>query len=359
MRARNRRTRVTPRENFQPRNDPIRLLAAEHEKKLVLPLKQALQHLKTLVPLATVEHAIKLGSIDAVINSIAFDHYKEVLKGPAQIVGDIFEAAAQHGSKQLAGKLRSGRKRLRYKPAHLRKDAAADAEVGLAFDRFDENTQERLAAIIDELITDLADGAKETIQSVVLAGVRAGDTAAEIAANIRDTISLTPSQADAVASYRRALENLDENALQRALRDSSYDALVEDAIDSGEFLADNIIGDAVDAYMENYLDYRAATIARTESLRAGNAGLRDGYTQAAERGAIPAGAVKRVWLLDLDEATCDICLGILDANPDGVGLDEEFDEADGDPPVHPNCRCTIQYETNLDMVPDDTETEDA
>jgi Phage Mu protein F like protein len=362
MRAHGRRTRVTPRENFQPRTDPILAIAGKHDKQLTAQLKTALVHLRTLVPVAVVEHAIKLGSIDHVLGAIPFDHYKEVLKEPMQLIGDIYEAAGQHGAGQIASKMKSGRKRLRYKPQHLRlvKDAASDAaaaEVGFAFDRFDDNTQKRLGEIIDGLIVDLGDAAKETIQSVVLRGVQAGDTAAEIAANIRDTISLTPAQADAVASYRRALEDLDSNALDRALRDSSYDALVEDAIDSGEFLSDDIIGDAVDAYLENYIDYRAATIARTESLRAGNAGLRDGYTQAAERGAIPGDAVKRVWLLDLDENTCDICLGILDADPDGVGLDEEFSE--GDPPVHPNCRCTIQYETDLDMVPDEADTEDA
>lgn len=353
------RRRLTPRNNYQPRSDPIRAIAESHEKKLARELKVALKHLRTLVPVAAVEHAIKLGSIDSVISSIAFDHYKEVLKQPMQTVGDVYIAAGQHGATQIAHKMKRGGKRLRYKPQHLRGIAkdVADVEVGYAFDRFDRDTVDRLAEIIDELITDLGDSAKETISSVTLAGVRAGDSAADIAANIRGTISLTPTQAEAVASYRRALEDLDTNALQRALRDASYDPLVEDAIDSGTFLEVGVIDDAVDAYTENYLDYRASTIARTESLRAGNTGLRDGYRQASDRGAIPGAAIKRVWLLDLDEQTCDICKGILDDNPDGVGLDEEFSE--GDPPVHPNCRCTIQYETDLDMIPDEPETEDA
>lgn len=344
--------RLTPRANLQSRSDPILAMADEHAKKLVLPMKRALLHLRTVVPLATVTHAIKLGSIDAVISAIPFEHYKQVLREPAQIMGDVYEAAAHHGTKHLRSKLKG--KHLRY----MRKDA--EDEIGLAFDRFDKATQERLAALLDELIDDLSDSAKETIQSVILSGLRAGDSADDIAENIRDTISLTPQQAEAVANYRRALEDLDQGALNRALRDSSFDDVVQDAIDSGEFLPDGVISDAVDAYLENYIDYRAATISRTESLRAANAGLRDGYTQASERGAIPAEAVKRVWLLDLDENTCDICLGILDANPDGVGLDEEFSE--GDPPVHPNCRCTIQYETDLDQVPDEvdeTQDEDA
>ena len=77
---------------------------------------------------------------------------------------------------------------------------------------------------------------------------------------------------------------------------------------------------------------------------------------------MPEEAVKRVWLIDLDDATCPICLSIIDNNPDGVGLSEDFESEDGpidDPPVHPNCRCTVQYETNLDLVPEAEEEEDA
>lgn len=345
--ARLHRNRVTPRASFQPRNDMARGIADAHAKKIVRSLKNAMKHLRSLVPVKTVAHAIRLGSMNGVISSIGFDHYKEVLKEPMQLVGDAYEAAGRHGAGILTSRLRRGGKALRYRP--VRKDTPPS--IGYAFDRFDENTQARLLELLDSMISDLSSSAIETVNSLVISGLRAGDSADEIAASIRDTISLTADQAEAVSSYRRALEDLDSNALGRALRDSSYDSLVESAIDSGEFLSDKIISDAVDAYMENYLDYRAATIARTESIRAANAGLRDSYQQASERGVIPEDAVRRMWLLDLDEVTCPVCIDVADQTPDGVGLNEDFPL--GDPPLHPNCRCTIQYETNLDKVPDE------
>jgi len=55
-----------------------------------------------------------------------------------------------------------------------------------------------------------------------------------------------------------------------------------------------------------------------------------------------------------------VCQSVAERNPDGVGLDEDFESEDGpqdDPPIHPRCRCTVEYITNLDMLPDD-ETED-
>jgi hypothetical protein len=353
-----RRGRLTPRKNFQPADDAIRALAEKHESAVALKMHGALKHLRTLVPVDKVAHALQHGNSSHVISAIAFDHYAEVLKEPIGLLGDVYEAAGRHGAVKLAGAMLRGGKRLRYRPSQFRKDVGD----GFDFDRFDAGTQKRLRDLVDSLITDLGDSARDTINSVVIDGVRAGDSFDEIAANIRDTISLTPNQAQAVASYRRALEDLDSNALGRALRDTSFDSAIQDAIDSGEFLDDSLIQEAVDAYLENYLDHRASTIARTESLRAGNAGLRDSYTQAAERGVIPEAAVKRIWLIDRDERTCPICLSIIDMNPDGVGLSDDFESEDGpidDPPVHPNCRCTVQYETDLDMVPDTPVEEEA
>lgn len=232
---------------------------------------------------------------------------------------------------------------------------------GFDFDRFDEDTLRRLREAQDELIAELDQRARDTVASVIERGVRAGDAAAEIAANIRDTIALTDRQANAVANYRRLLEDIDQRALGRELRNKEFDDTVQDAIDTGEFLSDTAIERMVEDYADNYLDYRADTIARTESLRAANAGLRDSYRQAADRGVFPAEAVTRNWLAAIDERTCPVCMSIVENNPQGVGLDEDFQSDDGpidDPPVHPSCRCTIEMQTNLDMLPSD-ETEDA
>jgi len=228
------------------------------------------------------------------------------------------------------------------------------------FDRFDEDTLDALRQSQDDLIAELGEQARDTIAYLIDRGVQAGDSADEIAAAIRDTISLTERQAQAVTNYRLALEELDQSALDRALRNEEFDAEVQDAIDSGEFLSDSLIERLTQDYADNYLDYRADTIAQTESLRAANEGLRESYRQAADRGVFPAEAVTRHWKAAIDERTCPICMSISENNEDGVGLNEDFQSDDGpvdDAPVHPSCRCTIEYVTNLDMLPD-SEDED-
>ena len=149
------------------------------------------------------------------------------------------------------------------------------------------------------------------------------------------------------------LETLDPTALQRQLRNTTMDTAVQDAIDSGQLLSGDVIDFMVADYNSNYLDYRASTIAQTESVRAVNQGLHDAYSQAIDRGALPDSAVRREW--ELGDSPCPICESIPDNNPDGVGVDEEFDSDDGpvdDPPVHPNCMCSVSYVTDISQVPE-------
>ncbi len=120
-----------------------------------------------------------------------------------------------------------------------------------------------------------------------------------------------------------------------------------------------MIDAAVTNYIENYLDYRAATIAQTESVRASNAGLQDAYRQAIARGALPSDAVTQHWKVALDERTCPVCRSIPDLNPDGIRIEQPFISIGGPftvpPDPHPNCRCSLEIVTDLAKVPDDAQ----
>lgn len=331
-------------------------MAERAEPSIRADLLKALRHLRTAVPIDDVIDKLKGGGRAAdIVGAIPLAHYRQVLNDAMRGIGDLYLRAAEHGADHLK-KQTKGRRALHYQAPHRRVSIyrfGKDIGDGFEFDRFDDSTQRRLRQQLDRLIKDLSDQSLDTIRESVVGGLRAGDDFASIAANIRDTISLTPNQAQAVANYRRLLENLDSGALQRALRDTDLDSLVREAIASGNPLSAAQVDDAVGTYLENYLDHRADTIASTESLRAANTGLREGYQQAVERGAMPAEAVRRQWLIAADENVCPICLSIVENNPDGVGLDEEFRSDGGtvsDPPVHPKCRCTVQYETDVDMI---------
>lgn len=87
-------------------------------------------------------------------------------------------------------------------------------------------------------------------------------------------------------------------------------------------------------------DTRAELIARTETMKAANAGQQEAWDQAVDDGLL-TGDEKQVWITAPDERLCPIC-----DEMDGqeIALGESFDvdgeELDG-PPAHPNCRCTV------------------
>lgn len=234
------------------------------------------------------------------------------------------------------------------------KSARGVVEKAFTFDSLSADTQARLRQAQDDLIQQLEADARDAIEVIVRDGEMYGTALDDVAENIRDLIGLTDTQAQAVLNYEQMLNDLDPQALARQLRNSEYDSVLQDAIDSGEDLSAAAIDRMVGDYVDNYLDYRAATIARTEATRAANWGLHDAYRQAAERGAFPEEAITRNW--QLADHPCPICESIPDNNPDGVGLNEQFDSDEGsydDAPVHPNCECSVEYVTDLSMVPDE------
>lgn len=227
-----------------------------------------------------------------------------------------------------------------------------------SFDRFDQATQDWLRYQQDDLIKELETDVRDVIEMVVQRGVRAGWDAEQMADQIREVISLTETQSAAVMNYRSMLENLDPQALGRQLRSTDYDELVREAIDSDEALGAEAIDQMVADYEDNYLDYRADTIAGTEASRMANQGLQDSYEQAITRGVFPEEAVKQFWRLGLNEKHCDICLSVVDENEDGIAMGETFDSIEGPqdgPPAHPNCECEVEIEVDLDQVPDEEE----
>ena len=77
---------------------------------------------------------------------------------------------------------------------------------------------------------------------------------------------------------------------------------------------------------------RARTIARTETTRANVHARRDSWTHADQQGLIPAHA-KVEWLA---YDPCPRCQGL-----GGTQIPYNASWPDGDPPLHPNCRCTL------------------
>lgn len=81
----------------------------------------------------------------------------------------------------------------------------------------------------------------------------------------------------------------------------------------------------------NKKKWRLNTIARTEVLRASNAGRLEAY----KKSRVVSG---KEWLTAEDDRTCPICSSL---DGERRKLDDSFSIGVMAPPAHPNCRCTI------------------
>lgn len=404
--------RIIAARHYQRDDDPTLRIS----RKAMLPVARELRHafnsLSDMVHPKAVAEALR--HTKHPMHVINTHHYREVLRGPFARLGKLRQAGGELGARKINGVFAAKRRKVRFhKSASIAKGKASKLEANyrratdsrkrcgdcwmfqapqaccavegiihvwdtcdffesiwikpeqetavvkatgnqFSFDSFSPDIQRQARQEQDRLIQQLEDDARDTINQVIRDGILNGDDVDTMAENIKEVIGLTDTQAQAVLNYQRMLENLDSTALQRQLRNTDYDAQFLDAIDSGTDLADAVVASMVEDYIDNYLDYRAATIAQTESTRAANLGLHDAYDQAVDRGAIPEEAITRQW--QLGDSPCPICESIPANNPDGVGLNDDFDSDDGpidDPPVHPNCECSVDYVTDLTLVPDD------
>lgn len=218
--------------------------------------------------------------------------------------------------------------------------------------RFDMKNERAIAAARRnelELVRGLTEEARETIRVALVDGQTSGKNPRSIARDIRDTITLTPSQAQHVLNYRRALEMGDwSNALGRELRDARSDRTIHRLMRDGGSLTEEQIDRMVARYRDNYITFRAETIARTESSRNVHTGLQEAFTQAVERGDIEADQLVREWIAG--PWTPNAREQHQEMNGQQRKLNEPFVAPDGTPLMYPgdgppkhsaNCRCTV------------------
>lgn len=192
----------------------------------------------------------------------------------------------------------------------------------------------------------------DTLAQVRLAltnGINAGRNPLDTARDVRAFLGLTDRQTQAVMNFRRALEQGDRAALQRALRDRRFDPSLRRMAEKP--LTAEQVDRMTERYRQRYLKYRAETIARTESIRAVQAGQQQLWRQMVSDGVIGADEVRRKWYHVNDGRVRHAHRTIPILNPDGVGLEEPFKSEQGpimfpgDPaaPVSmvANCRCTV------------------
>ena len=313
-----------------PEDDPIILAADRMAPRIRQAFLDAIDAVRSQVTVRRIADAVEQGDAGRVMELLNVQGRLSAAFGGAGLsasvsnvrsaLQDTFRAGAQAALESL--------------PSRIGTD--------LAFNLLNPEAVRFLDSYTFDLIQQVTQETRDAIQAIIIRSFREGGSPLEQARQIRDVIGLTARQEVAVDNFRNALSSGMSSdlrtALDRSLRDGRYDRTLLSALRNDRPLAQAQIDRMVERYRQRYLQYRARTIARTESIRASNKGQRELWRQAVHQGLIP-GTARRKWIVSGDERTCAICLDLEDEER---GLDEEFAPGIMEPPdPHPDCRCSL------------------
>lgn len=309
--------------DYQAENDPAAELAEKREAAITAAVKAGLLSLVTALKTVPLSHAFSQASL---LSAIGSRSVSDALLTAYKPVADTFIDAAEGETKTALQSL------VVYDPTY----AAG-----------------QIAGAQQTFIGAIQGQAANVVRAQLLDAIRRGANPEEAAKALQSVIGLNARQAQAVTNFRRLLQTGDRTALTRALRDKRFDRTLLQAVNSKTALTEEQIDAMVERYAARSLAYRAATIARDESMAASTGGIRDAYVQAVQTGRLYASEVTRRWQLVFDERLCPICASIPLLNPQGVGVLQPYMSIQGPiwaPQVHTNCRCSERYKADLSRL---------
>lgn len=276
-----------------PKLSPVAKAAHRHERALERVFLTAIREAQDAVPMSALELTLNIPGTGA----------------PLYVLQPVFDMMLEKTElREYAPYMRIAAERKTVAKV-LQQTLAAGARVhaitGMKFDAANPAAIAWAEEHAAELIADVTVNAQAAIRQVVVAGFENGVAPADTAKLIRASIGLTERDAVAVMNYQLKLIN------------------------------DGVVGATAKAekYAAKLTKSRAQTIARTETMRAANEGQQQLWEQAREAGLLDRTA-KKVWIV---ADPCPICAGM---SGETVRIDQTF-SIGGDPPAHPNCRCTV------------------
>lgn len=236
---------------------------------------------------------------------------------------------------------------------------ADQLEILVNFDRTNLSALSQIQQNQLRMIREFTDSQRLATRYALLQGMQEGLNPRAQAELFRDSIGLTQRQVEAVLNYRRLLEANSAESLQRELRDGRSDRSIEAALRDGEPLPPAQIDRMVERYRQNYISFRAETIARTEALPSVHAGIDAMYRQAIDGGILDPGELTQKWLTAKDSR-------VRDSHDSMEGQQQPFGEPfvsgkgnhllyPGDPqaPIddRAQCRCAKTTRFTVDALP--------
>lgn len=180
-----------------------------------------------------------------------------------------------------------------------------------------------------ELVVEISQESRLAIRDVMQRALIDGLTVTEQQFIFRESVGLTSQLANALYNY------------EKTLREAGTDP-------------DTIRG-LVAEKKKDYLDYRAETIARTETIKTTNAGVYEGIEQGVRDGFINPKEYGIEWIVTPDDRLCPYCRPL---SGKVVPIGQSFNTALGESkhaPLHPRCRCSaalapLQEQLALQLV---------
>ncbi len=233
--------------------------------------------------------------------------------------------------------------------ADIPKPPRTAGAVSVGFNILHPNVLEAINALESRVMTDLAEGLRETIRQRVKAGLEAGLSPRAVAKGLRDVVGLPPAWEKWVRDYETKLreahlppsERTLGSALDNERRNKRYDAGIAKAEKTGIPLTEKEIILRRDAYSKQLVALNAETVSRTATLDALRLGQRLSWEDAIDKGIVGRGELmkQRIGVNDDRE------------RPEHVAINDQirqFDEpysngeiVSGD--LSWNCRCLDKY----------------
>lgn len=224
--------------------------------------------------------------------------------------------------------------------------------ITIGFDQVNHRAVAAMRANKLRLVQGFTQGQRTATQRALIQGIKEGLNPRAQAVLIRNSVGLTDNQQIFVNNYRNALRSGTTDALSRTLRDRRFDPSVRNAATEGRILSPAQIDKMTERYSENWRNYRAEVISRTEALRSVHEGDHEGWAQAKDRvDSVPGlkAELVRTWIDAGDDRVRD---SHAEMNGQQVGLDEPFTTPGGvslmypgDPSGPPEetiqCRCAV------------------
>jgi hypothetical protein len=196
-----------------------------------------------------------------------------------------------------------------------------------------------------QALRGFSEQAREAVTEAIQGAILAGRNPLDTARSIPRAIGLTARMERAAQNYEAALR---EGRMGDAARYGLRDRRMNHARAPAE---DERIQRMVGRYRDRAQRLRAETIARTESIRAANAGNHLLWEQQIDEGRVTRDRLRRKWVYTADSKVRHEHRTIPSLNPGGVSQGEPFQSElgpilfPGDPAAPPantiNCRCTV------------------